>query len=151
MTLILDPQPGESVYDPTCGTGGMLLSAVAELRRAGKEYRNLKLYGQELNLMTSAIARMNLFLHGIVDFNIERGNTLLEPKFLTGDRLQQFDIVLANPPYSIKQWDRRLWAADPYASVLRSASPEKDRGGSSGADRETFRQCQPGHGFRQGP
>ena len=57
---------------------------------------------------------MNLFLHGIGDFDIERGNTLSEPQFLEGDQLQQFDVVLANPPYSIKQWDRTLWAADPY-------------------------------------
>jgi N-6 DNA Methylase len=64
--------------------------------------------------MTSSIARMNLFLHGIVDFRIERGDTLAEPRFLTGDRLQQFDVVLANPPYSIKQWDRTLFASDPY-------------------------------------
>jgi type I restriction enzyme M protein len=124
MTLILDPQPGESVYDPTCGTGGMLVSAAAELRRQGKEHRNLKLYGQELNLMTSAIARMNLFLHGVVDFNIERGNTLSDPKFLQGDRLQKFDIVLANPPYSIKQWDRKLWAADPYGRNRFGTPPQ---------------------------
>ena len=71
MTLTLDPQPGESIYDPTCGSGGMLLSAVAELQRQGKEYRTLKLYGQERNLITSAIARMNLFLHGIEDFHID--------------------------------------------------------------------------------
>lgn len=114
MTLILDPQPGESVYDPTCGTGGMLLSAAVELKRQGREHRNLKLYGQELNLMSSSIAQMNLFLHGIVDFQVERGNTLSEPKFLEGDRLKQFDVVLANPPYSIKTWDRKLWASDPY-------------------------------------
>lgn len=124
MTLILDPQPGESVYDPTCGTGGMLLSAAVELKRQGKEHRNLKLYGQELNLMSSSIARMNLFLHGIVDFNIERGNTLSEPKFIHGDALQQFDVVLANPPYSIKQWDRELWAADPYGRNLFGTPPQ---------------------------
>ncbi|MGO9960544.1 MAG: N-6 DNA methylase [Solirubrobacteraceae bacterium] len=124
MTLILDPQPGESVYDPTCGTGGMLLSAAIELKRQGKEHRNLKLYGQELNLMTSAIARMNLFLHGIVDFDIERGNTLSEPKFVEGDRLQQFDVVLANPPYSIKQWDRKLWGADPYGRNRFGTPPQ---------------------------
>jgi type I restriction enzyme M protein len=124
MTLILDPQPGESVYDPTCGTGGMLLSAAAELKRQGKEHRNLRLYGQELNLMSSSIAQMNLFLHGIVDFNIERGNTLTEPKFLKGDRLQQFDVVLANPPYSIKQWDRKLWGADPYGRNRFGTPPQ---------------------------
>ncbi len=124
MTLILDPQPGESVYDPTCGTGGMLLSAAVELKRQGKEHRNLKLYGQELNLMSSSIARMNLFLHGIVDLQIERGNTLSEPKFLEGDRLQQFGVVLANPPYSIKQWDRKLWAADPYGRNRFGTPPQ---------------------------
>ncbi len=124
MTLILAPQPGESVYDPTCGTGGMLLSAAVELKRQGKEHRNLKLYGQELNLMSSSIARMNLFLHGIVDFDIERGNTLSEPKFLEGDRLRRFDVVLANPPYSIKQWDRKLWAADPYGRNRFGTPPQ---------------------------
>ena len=124
MTLILDPQPGESVYDPTCGTGGMLLSAAVELKRQGKEHRNLKLYGQELNLMSSSIARMNLFLHGIVDFDIQRGNTLSDPKFLRGDRLQQFDVVLANPPYSIKQWDRTLWATDPFGRNRYGTPPQ---------------------------
>lgn len=124
MTLVLDPQPGESVYDPTCGTGGMLLSAAAELRRQGKEHRNLKLYGQELNLVSSSIARMNLFLHGIVDFDIQRGNTLSDPKFLDGDALQQFDVVLANPPYSIKQWDRTLWAGDPYGRNRFGTPPQ---------------------------
>jgi type I restriction enzyme M protein len=124
MTLILDAQPGESVYDPTCGTGGMLLSAAVELKRQGKEHRNLKLYGQELNLMSSSIARMNLFLHGIVDFDIQRGNTLSEPKFLESDGLQQFDVVLANPPYSIKQWDRKLWTADPYGRNRFGTPPQ---------------------------
>lgn len=124
MTLILDAQPGESVYDPTCGTGGMLLSAAVELKRQGKEHRNLKLYGQELNLMSSSIARMNLFLHGIVDFEIRRGNTLARPSFLAGDRLQQFDVILANPPYSIKAWDRELWAADPYGRNRFGTPPQ---------------------------
>jgi type I restriction enzyme M protein len=124
MTRILDPQPGESVYDPTCGTGGMLLSAAAELRRQGREHRNLKLFGQELNLMSSSIARMNLFLHGIVDFVIERGNTLSDPKFLVGDRLQRFDVVLANPPYSIKSWDRELFATDPYGRNRFGTPPQ---------------------------
>ncbi len=82
MTLIMDPQPGESVYDPTCGSGGLLLNCALQLKDAGKEYRTLKLYGQEINLITSAIARMNMFLHGIEEFQIVRGNTLSEPAFL---------------------------------------------------------------------
>jgi type I restriction enzyme M protein len=124
MTLMLEPKPGESVYDPTCGTGGMLLSCAAELRRQGQEHRTLRLYGQELNLMTSSIARMNLFLHGIEDFEIERGNTLSDPRFTQGDRLRHFDVVLANPPYSISQWDRQLFSADPYGRNLWGTPPQ---------------------------
>ena len=126
MTLILEPRPGESIYDPTCGSGGMLLSAAAETRRRdeGQVWRTLKLYGQERNLMTSAIARMNLFLHGIEDFRVERGDTLAEPKILEGDRLKQFDVVLANPPYSIKQWNRKAWEKDPYGRNLYGTPPQ---------------------------
>ena len=118
MTEMLAPQPGESIYDPTCGSGGMLLSCIAHLRRQGKEWRNVRLYGQERNLMTSSIARMNCFLHGIEDFRIERGDTLSAPKFVEGDRLQRFDVALANPPYSIKQWDREAFGSDPWGRNL---------------------------------
>ncbi len=124
MTLMLDPQPGESIYDPTCGSGGMLLSCVTELKRQGQESRNVKLYGQERNLMTSSIARMNLFLHGIQDFRIERGDTLADPKFIEGDRLRRFDVVLANPPYSIKQWNRSAWESDPHGRNLYGVPPQ---------------------------
>ena len=124
MTEILDVQPGESVYDPTCGSGGMLLSCIAHLKKLGKEYRNVRLYGQERNLMTSSIARMNCFLHGIEDFRIERGDTLAEPKFVEGDRLMRFDVVLANPPYSIKQWDRAAFTADPWGRNLYGTPPQ---------------------------
>ena len=124
MTEMLDVQPGETVYDPTCGSGGMLLSCIAHLRRQGKEWRNVKLYGQERNLMTSSIARMNCFLHGIEDFRIERGDTLAEPKLVEGDRLQRFDVVLANPPYSIKSWDRAAFSADPWGRNLYGTPPQ---------------------------
>jgi type I restriction enzyme M protein len=124
MTRLLDPRPGESIYDPTCGTGGMLLSALAEVRRGGGEHRTLRLYGQERNLMTSSIARMNLFLHGVEDFAIARGDTLAEPKLLEGDRLRRFDLILANPPYSIKQWNRAAFAADPYGRNFLGTPPQ---------------------------
>jgi type I restriction enzyme M protein len=124
MTRLLDPQPSESIYDPTCGTGGMLLSALAEVKRQGGEYRTLKLCGQERNLMTSAIARMNLFLHGVEDFAIARGDTLAEPKLLEGDRLRRFDVILANPPYSIKQWNRQAFASDPYRRNILGTPPQ---------------------------
>jgi type I restriction enzyme M protein len=124
MTEMLDVQPGESVYDPTCGSGGMLLSCIAHLRNQKKEWRNVKLYGQERNLMTSSIARMNCFLHGIEDFRIERGDTLAEPKLVEGDRLQRFDVVLANPPYSIKQWNREAFAGDPWGRNVFGVPPQ---------------------------
>jgi type I restriction enzyme M protein len=124
MARLLDPRPGESIYDPTCGTGGMLLSAATELQRQGQEHRTLRLFGQELNLITSAIARMNLFLHGIEDFRIERGDTLGAPILLASDRLMQFDVVLANPPYSIKQWDRSAWATDRFGRNRYGVPPQ---------------------------
>jgi type I restriction enzyme M protein len=124
MTEMLEPQPGESIYDPTCGSGGMLLSCIAHLRRLGQEWRNVRLYGQERNLMTSAIARMNCFLHGVEDFHIERGDTLAAPKFVEGDRLRRFDVVLANPPYSIKQWNRQAFANDSWGRNLFGTPPQ---------------------------
>jgi type I restriction enzyme M protein len=125
MTLMLEPQPGESVYDPTCGTGGMLISAAAEVKRQGKEWRNLRLYGQELNYGTSAIARMNLFLHGITDGHIAHGDTLARPVFLDArGRLSTFDVVLANPPYSIKAWNRAAFAKDPYGRNMWGVPPQ---------------------------
>ena len=124
MTQMLDIQPEDSVYDPTCGSGGMLMSASEEIRRQGKENRTLKLYGQELNLTTSAIARMNLFLHGIEDFDVVRGDTLSNPAFISGDRLRTFDVVLANPPYSIKSWDRAAWQSDKWGRNLFGTPPQ---------------------------
>lgn len=123
MTLIMDPQPGESVYDPTCGSGGLLLNCALHLKEQGKEFRNLKLYGQEINLITSAIARMNMFMHGIEEFNIVRGNTLTEPAFLENDELKKFNIILANPPYSIKAWDRKSFENDPFGRNIWGTPP----------------------------
>src|SRR5450756_157589 len=99
-------------------------SCITHLRRRGLEWRNVRLFGQERNLMTSSIARMNCFLHGIEDFQIVRGDTLAEPKFVQGDRLMQFDVVLANPPYSIKQWDRAAFASDPWGRNLYGTPPQ---------------------------
>ncbi|MFH0966244.1 MAG: class I SAM-dependent DNA methyltransferase [Methanobacteriota archaeon] len=124
MTLMLDPQEGESIYDPTCGSGGMLLVAALQLKEQGKEYRSLKLYGQDINLITYSIARMNLFLHGIDDFTIHRGDVFADPKFVVLDKLQQFDMVLANPPYSIKQWDRDAFTSDKYGRNLYGVPPQ---------------------------
>lgn len=118
MTMIMDPQPGESVYDPTCGSGGLLLNCALHLKEESKEYRTLKLYGQEINLLTSAIARMNMFMHGIEEFKIVRGDTLANPGLLENDELKKFNVILANPPYSIKSWDRKNFESDPYGRNL---------------------------------
>ncbi|MCB0687500.1 MAG: SAM-dependent DNA methyltransferase [Saprospiraceae bacterium] len=124
MTLIMNPQPGESVYDPTCGSGGLLLNCALHLKEEGKEYRTLKLYGQEINLLTSAIARMNMFMHGIEEFSIVRGDTLANPAFLHNDALKTFNVILANPPYSIKAWDQKSFANDPYGRNLWGVPPQ---------------------------
>ncbi len=124
MVQMLDPQPGDRIYDPTCGTGGMLISALAEVKRKGGEHRTLKLLGQERNHMTAAIARMNLVLHGVEDSRIERGDTLAAPAFTDQDRLRTFDVVLANPPYSIKQWNREAWTSDPWGRNFLGTPPQ---------------------------
>jgi type I restriction system adenine methylase HsdM len=125
MTKMLDPQPGESVYDPTCGTGGMLISCVVELKNQGKEFRALRLYGQEMNYTTGSIAKMNLFLHGIEDGRIGQGDTLSQPRFLDSKgQLQNFDIVLANPPYSIKTLDRTQFSSDPFGRNIWGVPPQ---------------------------
>lgn len=124
MTMIMDPQPGESVYDPTCGSGGLLLNCALYLRDEGKEYRTLKLYGQEINLITSAIARMNMFMHGIEEFSILRADTLAQPAFLENDGLKTFNVILANPPYSIKAWDQKSFANDPYGRNIWGTPPQ---------------------------
>jgi len=124
MTMIMDPQPGESVYDPTCGSGGLLLNCALHLKEEGKEYRTLKLYGQEINLLTSAIARMNMFMHGIEEFDIVRGDTLANPGLIKNDELKKFNVILANPPYSIKSWDQKAFESDPYGRNVWGTPPQ---------------------------
>jgi type I restriction enzyme M protein len=125
MAQMLAPQPGESVYDPTCGTGGMLISCADEVRRQGKEHRSLGLFGQERNFTTASVAKMNLFLHGIEDGHIACADTLADPYFLNDSGgLRTFDVVLANPPYSIKTWDRARFTADPYGRNMWGVPPQ---------------------------
>ena len=124
MTEMLQPRPGESIYDPTCGSAGMLISAIAHLKQHGEEWRNVHAFGQEINQLSSAIGRMNLFLHGVEDFEIANDDTLRHPAFLEAGRLRTFDMVLANPPYSIKQWDRESFASDPYGRNFLGTPPQ---------------------------
>ncbi|MEE0235811.1 MAG: class I SAM-dependent DNA methyltransferase [Bacteroidales bacterium] len=124
MTLIADPHEYDSIYDPTCGSGGLLLNCAMMLKEQGKEYRTLRLYGQEINLITSGIARMNMLLHGFEEFNVVRGNTLSNPLFMEYDELQKFDVVLANPPYSIKSWDQAAFTNDAFGRNIWGTPPQ---------------------------
>lgn len=124
MTQITDPKSKESIYDPTCGSGGILLSAALHLKEQGKEYRTLKLYGQELNLITSAIARINMFMHNVDEFLIVQGDTLDSPQILENDELKQFDVIMANPPYSVKKWSQQKWMNDPFGRNIWGTPPQ---------------------------
>ena len=112
LIRILDPKPGESVYDPACGSGGMLIEAVHHMNHS-----NLccgKIFGQEKNVTNAAISKMNLFLHGAADFNIMQGDTLREPKILAGGEIAKFDCVIANPPFSLEKWGSVEWSSDKF-------------------------------------
>lgn len=114
MAEILQPQPDESIYDPTCGSGGMLVKCLDYLRQKGQPWQGVKVFGQEINALTASIARMNLYLNGVEDFSIVREDTLAHPAFVDGSHLRKFDIVLANPPYSISEWDRDNFLNDKW-------------------------------------
>ena len=124
MAEILKPQPGESIYDPTCGSGGMLVKCLDYLREKGEAWQSVKVFGQEINALTSSIARMNLYLNGVEDFSIVREDTLKNPAFVDGSHLRTFDVVLANPPYSIKAWDRDAFANDKWGRNFLGTPPQ---------------------------
>lgn len=127
LVNILNPQEGESIYDPACGTGGMLIEVIEHVKESGGNPKSLwgKLYGQEKVLATSAIARMNLLLHGVEDFKIAREDTLRSPAFFTGNHLARFDAVVANPPFSLKAWGEVEWASDRWGRNQLGGVPPK--------------------------
>lgn len=127
LVNFLDPQEGETVYDPACGTGGMLIEVVHHVKETGGRVQLLwgKVFGQEKNLTTAGIARMNLFLHGVEDFNVVRGDTLRDPAFFVGDELATFDCVIANPPFSLEKWGDEVWASDRFGRNFAGIPPKK--------------------------
>lgn len=124
MAEILQPQPDESIYDPTCGSGGMLVKCLDFLRQKGLPWQGVKVFGQEINALTSAIARMNLYLNGVEDFSIVREDTLAHPAFVDGSHLRKFDIVLANPPYSISEWNKPAFENDKWGRNMWGTPPQ---------------------------
>ena len=124
MAEILQPKPNESIYDPTCGSGGMLVKCLDYLRQKGQPWQGVKVFGQEINALTASIARMNLYLNGVEDFSIVNADTLEKPGFVDGSLLRKFDIVLANPPYSIKQWNREKFMNDKWGRNFLGTPPQ---------------------------
>jgi type I restriction enzyme M protein len=128
LVNFLDPQEGETVYDPACGTGGMLIEVVHHVKENGGRLQLLwgKVFGQEKNLTTAGIARMNLFLHGVEDFSVVRGDTLRDPAYFVGDELATFDCVIANPPFSLKDWGADVWASDRFGRNIAGVPPQSN-------------------------
>lgn len=125
---ILKPHEKDHIYDMAVGSGGFLLEAYHYLKNVAgeKKARTLYLYGQEINLGTYAIAKINMFLHGLDSASIERGDTLSDPKFLNPDgSLKTYDICLANPPYSIKDWNAEVFQSNKYGRITDYEMPPK--------------------------
>ena len=127
LVSLLAPRAGMKIYDPTVGSGGMLVTTRNHLVEQGKDPRNLSLYGQEMNRSTWAICKMNLFLHNVRNADIQNGDTLRDPKHLSGGELMAFDRVIANPPFSLAKWGKDEAGNDGYGR-FRYGTPPKDTG-----------------------
>lgn len=114
IVKLIKPQEGMRVYDPTCGSGGMLIQSVDYVKSQGGNPQSLSLFGQEKNLGTWSIAKMNLLLHNLPDHRIEKGDTIRQPKLVEDGEIMLFDRVIANPPFSLKEWGRKEAEQDPY-------------------------------------
>jgi len=127
LVSLLKPHAGLKVYDPTCGSGGMLIQTRNYLSDHGENAANLQLFGQEMNLSTWAICKLNMFLHGVFSADIRKGDTLGEPQHVEHGEIMLFDRVIANPPFSLKNWGRDLAEHDGYGRY-RFGIPPKDAG-----------------------
>ncbi|SDW71013.1 type I restriction-modification system subunit M [Paenibacillus sp. CF384] len=127
IVKLIKPEEGMRVCDPTVGSGGMLIQSVDYIKSKGGNPRNLTLHGQERNLNTWAICKMNLLLHGLSDHWIAKGDTIREPKLLEDGELILYDRVIANPPFSLSNWGREEAEADSLGR-FRFGLPPKDKG-----------------------
>lgn len=114
LVELLSPEEGMCISDPTVGSGGMLIQCVEYIKRNGGNWLNLSLYGQEKNIHTWSICIMNMVLHGIANFKIKSGDTIRNPKLIEDDQLILFDIVIANPPFSLAHWGIEIAKNDSY-------------------------------------
>ncbi len=124
LVKLIKPEEGMRVYDPTCGSGGMLIQSVDYVKEHGGNPQSLSLFGQEKNLGTWSIAKMNLLLHGLPDHRIEKGDTIRQPKLIEDGEIMLFDRVIANPPFSLKEWGREEAEADPYGRFQYGIPPK---------------------------
>ena len=124
---VLAPKEGMRICDPTCGSGGMLIECADFVRKGKGNPKNLSLYGQEKNLGTWAICKMNVLLHGIADHRIEKGDTIRDPKLLKDGELMLFDRVIANPPFSLDEWGREVAEHDGFGR-FQFGIPPKTKG-----------------------
>ena len=126
---LLAPTERMRICDPTAGSGGMLIECAHHIERKGGNPRNLTLHGQEKNLSTWAICKMNMLLHGLPDARIEKGDTIRDPKLVDEGELLLYDRVIANPPFSLDEWGREVAENDGHAR-FRFGVPAEDEGGS---------------------
>lgn len=124
IVRLIKPQEGMRVYDPTCGSGGMLIQSVDYVKAQGGNPQSLSLYGQEKNLGTWSIAKMNLLLHDLPDHLIVKGDTIRQPKLIEDGEIMLFDRVIANPPFSLKEWGREEAENDPYGRFQYGIPPK---------------------------
>jgi type I restriction enzyme M protein len=127
LVKLLKPSAGMKVYDPTSGSGGMLVQTRNYLLDNNLNPNDLSLYGQEMNLNTWAISKMNMFLHGVFNADIRKGDTLREPQHIKDGRLMRFDRVIANPPFSLKKWGKDEADSDSFGR-FPYGTPPKDAG-----------------------
>lgn len=127
LVSLLKPTAGLKIYDPTCGSGGMLIQTRNYLKSHGENPANLSLFGQEMNLGTWAICKMNMFLHGVFNADIRKGDTIRDPAHTDGGRLMLFDRVLANPPFSLAKWGKEEADSDSF-DRFPFGTPPKDTG-----------------------
>jgi len=125
LAKLVSPKEGDRIFDPTCGSGSLLIKVAEETKDIdGNPSNNFAIYGQESNGDTWALSKMNCFLHKMDSAQIEWCDTINNPKLIEGDALMKFDIVVANPPFSLDKWGHENAEADRYKRFLRGVPPK---------------------------